>query len=113
MDATRGWAELKADYDQALRDISKLSGHDQTILSAAEVNADRLELVKDIFSDFAALGSTLERYETIIHKRWLKKTKEQRRVVVQKAWMVEMAQCHRPDWNFVHKFTILQQQKDR
>lgn len=109
MDTTRGlksfWAEPKANYERVLQGISELDDYDQTILSAAEVNAERLEVVKDIFSVFAALGATLERYETTIHKRWLKKTKEQRRVVVQKAWMVEMAQCHRPDWNVLYKFT--------
>lgn len=89
MDATKRpdsfWAVPKAEYERVLRGISRLDHHDQTILSAAEVEAERLEYVKAIFSGFAALGATLERYETNIHKRWLKKTKEQRRLVVQKA----------------------------
>ena len=108
MDTTRGpnsfWVDPKANYERVLQGISELDDYDQTILSAAEVNADRLELVQAIFSDFAVLGAILEHYETTIHKRWLKKTKEQRRVVMQEAWREEMAQGHRPDWNALQKY---------
>lgn len=108
MDATHEadsfWAELNTDYERVLRGISQLADHEQPILSVALVDGVRSELATNIFSDFEALRAVLDRYETIIHQRWSKKTKEQRRAVIKGAWGEEMAQCHRPDWNVLHKF---------
>lgn len=62
---------------------------------------------KQIYQNFIALGATLNRHESTIHKRWLKKTREQRRKILLAAWAAHknsdndcgtFPTVHRPDF---------------
>ncbi|EKJ76105.1 hypothetical protein FPSE_03737 [Fusarium pseudograminearum CS3096] len=50
-----------------------------------------------IFSSYNLLNQILQRHEPTIQKRWTKKTREQRREILRKAWP-NMPTTHRPDW---------------
>lgn len=53
--------------------------------------------------DFQFLERVLDTHEAMIHKRWLKKTKEQPRAIPLSAWGPEMPQFHRPDWSVLEE----------
>lgn len=69
------------------------------LLSPDDVNTRRLEYVKNIFESFELLGRILDRHESTIHKRWLKKTKDQRRKIIATAWGTDMAASRCPDFD--------------
>jgi hypothetical protein len=50
-----------------------------------------------IFHHWAQLNSILQRYEDILRKRWIKKSKEQRKNLLLAAWP-NMSLTHRPDF---------------
>jgi len=52
---------------------------------------------KPLIEDWHLLRSILERHEATIHKRWAKKTKQQRTKILLTAWP-GMSQGHRPDF---------------
>lgn len=54
---------------------------------------------KSIFKNRKFLQNVLDRHEATIHRRWLKKTKNQRRTVILEAWGAKMALSHRPDFD--------------
>lgn len=54
------------------------------------------ERTKSIFNDFPRLRAILGKYESILQKRWCKKSPEQRRKMLLSAWP-GMASNHRPD----------------
>src|SRR6266550_1194138 len=63
-----------------------------------QVRNEALSRARSIFSDWTLLNRIIERYEAVIQKRWLKKTREQRKTVLLAAWP-NMSPTHRPDFN--------------
>jgi hypothetical protein len=51
---------------------------------------------RNICGDYRTLNAIITRHESLIRKRWLKKSTAQRRTVLLEAWP-QMAQSHRPD----------------
>ncbi|KAL0256081.1 hypothetical protein SLS55_008473 [Diplodia seriata] len=66
-------------------------------VSPGEVRAKTRSHSAQIFQAWHFLNATIERHETTVQKRWLKKTKEQRRKVLLSAWP-NMSTTHRPDF---------------
>ncbi|KAF9560858.1 hypothetical protein EC968_005975 [Mortierella alpina] len=62
----------------------------------AEVRRESRQRVTQIFKDWNLLNHIVQRHEATIQKRWLKKTREQRKSVLLRAWP-NMADTHRPD----------------
>ncbi|KAF9100522.1 hypothetical protein BGX27_000354 [Mortierella sp. AM989] len=61
-----------------------------------EVRKEARERVTNIFKDWTLLNHIVQRYEATIQKRWLKKTREQRKNILLTAWP-NMSASHRPD----------------
>ncbi|KAG0041138.1 hypothetical protein BGZ83_002300, partial [Gryganskiella cystojenkinii] len=55
------------------------------------------ERTTNIFKDWTALNHIILRHESLIQKRWLKKTREQRKAILLSAWP-DMPTMHRPDF---------------
>ncbi|KAF9354127.1 hypothetical protein BGX34_011193 [Mortierella sp. NVP85] len=64
--------------------------------SPGEVRKEARERVTKIFKDWTLLNLIVQREETTIRKRWLKKTQEQRKNILLSAWP-DMSTSHRPD----------------
>lgn len=62
-----------------------------------QVRREALPRARNIFSDWRFLRRIVERYEAVIQKRWLKKTREQRKTILLTAWP-NMPVTHRPDF---------------
>ncbi|KAF9272569.1 hypothetical protein BGZ68_002299, partial [Mortierella alpina] len=62
----------------------------------AEVRREARQRVTKIFKDWNLLNHIVQRHEATIQKRWLKKTREQRKSILLRAWP-NMATTHRPD----------------
>ncbi|KAF9945186.1 hypothetical protein BGZ72_001585 [Mortierella alpina] len=62
----------------------------------AEVRQEARQRVTKIFNDWNLLNHIVQRHEATIQKRWLKKTREQRKSILLRAWP-NMATTHRPD----------------
>ncbi|EME42787.1 hypothetical protein DOTSEDRAFT_176085 [Dothistroma septosporum NZE10] len=67
------------------------------------VRKQRDERVASIFKHFRLLHNILERYESTIQKRWLKKTKEQKRRILLASWGGAMPTTHRADFEAFKK----------
>jgi len=67
------------------------------ILTFGQVCSRAYEYRTRVLQDWALLNEILQRHEITIQKRWLKKTKEQRRRLLLAAWP-GMALPHRPDY---------------
>lgn len=67
-----------------------------------QVREDSTKLSSEIFKDQHFLRGILERHEATIHKRWRKKTTQQRRNILLGAWP-NMSQHHRPDFEALGK----------
>ena len=67
------------------------------LVSAESVRQEGKRRVSSIFSDFERLNGILDRHELAIQKRWMKRTREQRRKVLLSVWQ-DMATSHRPDF---------------
>lgn len=63
-----------------------------------QVRKEALPRARNIFADWRLLGRIVERYEAVIQKRWLKKTREQRKTILLTAWP-NMPATHRPDFD--------------
>ncbi len=63
-----------------------------------EVRKEALPRSRSIFSDWTLLNCIIERYEAVLRKRWLKKTREQRKTILLAAWP-RMSPTHRPDFD--------------
>lgn len=61
-----------------------------------QVRTESRQLSRSTFENWEAIRLIIERYESIIHKRWFKRTREQRRRVLLAAWP-HMLPHHRPD----------------
>ena len=96
------------DYSDPASVFAALGGGDGTglpipkIISAREVRAEARNRSKRLFADRDALKAILARHETTIHKRWSKKTKNQRVEILLRAWP-GMASTHRPDFAALSK----------
>jgi hypothetical protein len=62
----------------------------------AEVRNEAKERAKKIFEDWTLINHIIKRHETTIRKRWLKKTRQQRKNILLAAWP-DMSLSHRPD----------------
>ena len=67
-----------------------------SFLTASQVRSKSRTLSSSIFHSWNILHAMVERHEVIIRKRWLKRTKEQRKKILCAAWP-GMATSHRPD----------------
>ena len=61
-----------------------------------EVRKEARKRVTKIFKDWTLLNHIVQRQEATIQKRWLKKTREQRKNTLLSAWP-NMSASHRPD----------------
>ncbi|KAI0137708.1 hypothetical protein F4776DRAFT_671042 [Hypoxylon sp. NC0597] len=68
-------------------------------MSVSEVQQRRANVVPRIWNHFEKLRGIVERHESVIQRRWRKKSKVARRYVLQRAWgsSPPMATKHRPD----------------
>jgi hypothetical protein len=80
------------DFIESLSDLPKASSYP----TPSEVREERSRRVKKIFEDWTLLNRILLRHEETINKRWLKKTREQRKSVLLTAWP-NMSPYHRPE----------------
>ncbi|KAG0303484.1 hypothetical protein BGZ98_006591 [Dissophora globulifera] len=64
--------------------------------TAAEVRKQSRASVKNIFDDWNLLNHIIQRHEATIQKKWLKKSRDQRRNTLLHAWP-KMPKMHRPD----------------
>jgi hypothetical protein len=77
-----------------------LAGTDLPIpkkLSLTEIDKHATAFSAQIFKDWTALNAIIKRFEGTIHKRWLRKSSQQRRGILLQAWP-EMPTTHRPDF---------------
>ena len=65
--------------------------------SAKKAQNKASSLSKDLFAEWTTLEAILERHEAVIRRRWLKKSRDQRKRILLKAWP-NMAAHHRPDF---------------
>ncbi|KAI1952734.1 hypothetical protein LOZ57_000814 [Ophidiomyces ophidiicola] len=65
--------------------------------SATEARKDQAALSSAIFASWTALKKILERHEATLRKRWLKKTREQRKKILLSV-EPELSLVHRPDF---------------
>lgn len=68
------------------------------LAKAQDVRERRNTRVASIFKNFRLLKQILWRHEATIQKRWMKKTKEQKRKIILAAWGGPMPTSHRPDF---------------
>ncbi|KAG0043473.1 hypothetical protein BGZ83_011357 [Gryganskiella cystojenkinii] len=69
------------------------------ILTPLEAKKEAKERVSKIFKNWTLLNSILDRHETLIQRRWLKKNRQQRKTILLSAWP-DMPASHRPDLEF-------------
>lgn len=67
-----------------------------------EVRAEAQQGATQIFDTWRILNKIVERHESTIRKRWLKKTKDQRKRILLASWP-HMPETHRPDFQFFIK----------
>src|SRR5436190_24345999 len=65
--------------------------------SRAEVKREAAQRSLKIFEHWNRLHEILERHEGVLIKRWMKKSKEQRKKILLSAWP-GMSASHRPDF---------------
>jgi hypothetical protein len=68
----------------------------------AEVRQQAFEQSNTILSDWATLRKILDRHEETLRKRWMKKSRAQRKTVLLTAWP-NMPPTHRPDYEAFRK----------
>jgi hypothetical protein len=78
-------------------------------ISADQTKKEAKQHSLQIFKDFELLRAILDRHESTIYKRWMKKTVKQKHVILLSAWP-NMATTHRPDFQAFKKET--EQQRD-
>lgn len=62
-----------------------------------EVRKEARDRSREIFTHWNLLNRAIECYEAVIQKRWLKRTREQRKKILLTAWP-NMSATHRPDF---------------
>ncbi|KAI4617057.1 uncharacterized protein J4E87_008570 [Alternaria ethzedia] len=72
------------------------SGH-TVPMPYGEFHKETDEKVKSIRADYYILNTILIRYEGVIRKRWTKKTRTQRKAILERSWHTQMPHQHRPD----------------
>ena len=77
------------------------------VLSAAEVEAAASKLSEKVFEHWHKLRNVLEQHESVLQKRWIKKSHEQRKRVLLTAWP-DMAATHRPDFQALRRESLEQ-----
>ncbi|KAJ4423897.1 hypothetical protein N0V82_001483 [Gnomoniopsis sp. IMI 355080] len=77
-------------------------------ISFDEAHSEADLMSRRVWKDFEQLKAIIERHETIIQKRWAKKSTTKRKQVLQSAWTATsdpapepMAEMHRPDWYYL------------
>lgn len=75
------------------------------------LSTEATERSRNIFISFKELRDILDRYEAIVRKRWLKKSTEQRKAILLKAWP-GMAQLHHPHLKAYRRDRSLQARRD-
>ncbi|MCJ1315361.1 hypothetical protein MMC15_000678 [Xylographa vitiligo] len=78
--------------------------------SASDVKREARAYSRDIFSSWETLHSILDRHESVIRRRWGKKSQDQRKKVLLGAWP-KMSLSHRPDYKIIDKETMQERQK--
>jgi hypothetical protein len=68
----------------------------------AEVRQEAFELSTEVLSNWTTLQKILDRHEGTLRKRWMKKTKAQRREILLTAWP-DIPSTHRPDFQAFRK----------
>ena len=89
-------------YDEKLKQLVARAADDPyqpvpTFLNFSETRQMATKRSKAVFADRDALFGLLERYEETLRKRWVKKTGEQRRKVLLKAYP-DIPATHRPEF---------------
>jgi hypothetical protein len=106
VDATAG------EYEQARNLMSQLKDIQPPVaLSATAALAERSERANNIFCQFNLLRMVLDRHEATIQRRWLNKSKKQRREIIGEAWG-DMRPSHRPDWEYLNKMRAMAPGRD-
>jgi hypothetical protein len=85
------WSNPKAFFD-SVGNLPKPS----SFPTAAEVRNEARERAKKIFDDWTLINRIVECHEATIRKRWLKKTRGQRKTILLTSWP-DMSLSHRPD----------------
>lgn len=79
--------------------------------SAAEVKEEAKGRAMRILSAYETLRQILDRHESQIRKRWLKKTKGQQKAILLSAWP-NMAPAHRPDFEAFKREGIKKRERE-
>lgn len=72
--------------------------------TAKNVRQEARDRSENIFTDWTTLHKILERHEEVFRKRWMKKTREQRKKILLAAWP-NMSSTHRPDFQALRRET--------
>ncbi|KAF2657688.1 hypothetical protein K491DRAFT_654535 [Lophiostoma macrostomum CBS 122681] len=80
------------------------------MISAKEVKKQSKQHSTRILKDWNLLKAILDRHEPTIHRRWLKKTRNQRVALLLAAWP-NMPAAHRPDFLAFRKETVSQREQ--
>lgn len=75
--------------------------------TAAEARLQAFERSNKILSDWATLQKILDRHEETLRKRWMKKSKAQRKTILLIAWP-DMPSTHQPDYEAFRKESLQQ-----
>ncbi|KAG0090430.1 hypothetical protein BGZ93_005412 [Podila epicladia] len=89
---------MAVSYDDPKSFFNSLSNLPQpsSYPTADEVRREARERVTNVFDDWTVLHHIIQRHEATIQKRWLKKSRDQRRNTLLHAWP-NMPKMHRPD----------------
>jgi hypothetical protein len=66
-------------------------------ITLEELKREATESSESISKDYNILNKTLKRYEEVIRTRWAKKTRSQRKEILENAWQSRISVHHRPD----------------
>lgn len=86
------WSNPQSLFDNINPNLPKPAGFP----SPEQVRKERQDHANQIFEDWGLLNQLIQRYEPTIQKRWLGKTRPQRKKILLSAWP-QMAEQHRPD----------------
>jgi hypothetical protein len=103
-------ADARAGPDKSARELeSTLKNHQPpVVLSITTALAERSVQATSILRGYAILRTILDRHEATIHRRWLNKSKKERRELVVEAWGT-MPPSHRPDWEYMNNMSRMLQ----
>jgi hypothetical protein len=103
-------ADAAAGPDKTARELeSTLKNHQPSVvLSITAALAERSVHATSIIHGYALLRTILDRHEATVHRRWLNKSKKERRELIVEAWGA-MPLSHRPDWEYMNNMTRMNQ----